>query len=137
MKRLFALLVGVGAACMVSCMDANKQSSSHDNLVDITTINPHIQVRLYFSTHDNFTGKIFYNQYVRAYMLRSAAEALSRVQEELEEIGIGLMVLDAYRPVSIQKALWECCPDPDYVINPAVRTSSHNNGLGVMLSLLI
>lgn len=107
---------------------------THD-LVAIRKINPNIQERLYFATTENFTHKIFYDGSARAYLREPAAQALSRVQQELETLGLGLLVVDAYRPVTVQKALWQECPNPTYVINPA-KGSRHNNGMGVDVLLI-
>ena len=105
-------------------------------LVDVQTVNPNIRVKLYFVTPDNFTGKTFYSEYAKAYLRPSAARALSAVQEELEEMNLGLVVCDAYRPQSLQKALWDCCPDEEYVVNPNVACCRHHCGLAVDVMLV-
>jgi len=106
------------------------------DLVDVQEVNPNINVCLYFSAPNNFTGKAFYNEDAKAFLRSSAARALSDVQEELEEMNLGIVVLDAYRPLSIQKALWKCCPDEEYVVNPNVACCRHHCGLAVDVMLL-
>lgn len=105
------------------------------DLVAINAVNPNIKVKLYFASRDNFTHKIFYDESAQAYLRAPAAQALSCVQQELESLGLGLLVVDAYRPVAIQKALWQECPNPKYVIDP-VKCSRHNCGMAVDVVLI-
>src|SRR5262249_12042230 len=58
-----------------------------------------------------------------------------RVQAKLEKQGLGLKVWDCYRPVSVQKKLWERVPDDRYVANP-VKGSRHNRGASVDLTIV-
>ena len=50
--------------------------------------------------------------------------------------GYGLLIWDAYRPVSAQFRLWEICPDSTYVANPNTGYSSHSRGNTVDVSLV-
>ena len=69
-------------------------------------------------------------------MLRgAAAKILSQVQDDLAKRGLGLKVYDCYRPLSVQKQMWEIMPDPNYVADPA-KGSRHNRGAAVDLTLV-
>jgi len=125
---------GILCLALVSIM-AHAVRPKHD-LIDIQKVNPNIQVKLYFATADNFAGKAFYNEGARAYLRGEAAQALSLVQAELETLGFGLLLVDAYRPVSIQKVMWESFPNPEFVIDPSQRPSRHNCGLAVDVMLI-
>jgi len=104
-------------------------------LVDVITVNPNIGVDFYFKGK-NFTGKVVYDECAKAYLRPSAANALSEAQKELEELGLGLLVRDAYRPKSVQKDLWECCPDTEWVVNPNESCCRHHCGLAVDVVLV-
>jgi len=135
MKRSIALCV-LGITTVCGMQAAHKTMHDAVGLVDVQEVNPNIRVKLYFATVDNFAGKTFYSDCAKAYLKSSAARALSAVQDELEEMNLGLVVCDAYRPQSIQKALWECCPDQEYVVNPNVACCRHHCGLAVDVMLV-
>lgn len=73
------------------------------------------------------------------YLVREVAEKLSRVQEELEKRGYGLIVLDAYRPYSMQPLLWMDCedwgPHLGEISCPAEDDAGHNRGTAVDVTL--
>jgi zinc D-Ala-D-Ala dipeptidase len=62
---------------------------------------PNIQVELRYFTDRNFLGRRV-NGYLapRCILTRRAAEALKKIQEELQPFGLGLKIYDAYRPQS-------------------------------------
>lgn len=105
------------------------------NLVEITHINPHIRVHLVYATPHNFTKKIIYKSGARAFLLEHVARALSNVQRELETMGLGLLIWDAYRPLQGQQALWDACPDERFVYPPA-KGGKHTRGTTVDLTLV-
>ena len=53
---------------------------------------------------------------------------LAVVQEKLKSLGYRIKLWDAYRPFEAQKKLWEVCPDPRYIANPANGMKAHNLG---------
>ncbi|MER3433977.1 MAG: peptidase M15 [Leptolyngbya sp. ERB_1_1] len=103
-------------------------------LVDIQAINPRIVLDIRYATTNNFVKQQLYPQ-ARCILRVSVAQQLSRVQTDLETRGLGLKVYDCYRPLSVQKRLWEIKPDERYVANPAYG-SRHNRGVAVDLTLV-
>lgn len=103
-------------------------------LVELSSVSPNISLDIRYATKNNFTGKVLY-PFPSCHLQRKCAERLHRVQLALEKIGLGLKVFDAYRPLSIQKILWDILPDPRYVADPA-RGSNHNRGAAVDLTLI-
>lgn len=60
---------------------------------------PKIVVDLKYATADNFTGEVVEGYYANeAIMTIEAAKALQEVQGELNGLGLGLKIFDAYRP---------------------------------------
>lgn len=103
-------------------------------LVDIGTVNPNIRLDIRYATTLNFAHRQLYS--VPRCLLRAAvAEALSEVQADLEQQGLGLKVYDCYRPLSIQKQMWKLVPDSRFVANPA-QGSRHNRGSAVDVTLV-
>ncbi|GMV98600.1 MAG: D-alanyl-D-alanine dipeptidase [Phycisphaerae bacterium] len=103
-------------------------------LVDVRKIDPRIRVAIPYVTADNFTGRALYPANL-ALLRTSVARRLSAVQDELARLKLGLKVLDAYRPWSIQCLMWEAVPDENYVADPN-KGSRHNRGAAVDVTLV-
>jgi len=103
-------------------------------LVEVISVNSHIRLDLRYATENNFLHQKVYPQ-ARCFLRYEAARALSGVQNELEQIGMGLKVFDGYRPLSVQKKMWVIMPDAHYVANPK-HGSRHNRGMAVDLTLV-
>ena len=56
------------------------------------------------------------------------------MQDDLARDGLSLVAFDGYRPLSVQRLLWEVCPVPGYVASPE-RGSNHNRGTAVDVGL--
>jgi D-alanyl-D-alanine dipeptidase len=69
-----------------------------------------------------------------AFLAEPAALKLARAAEALKGRGYRLSVLDAYRPLRVQRRMWALRPDARYVADPA-KGSSHNRGSAVDVSL--
>ena len=92
----------VGLACWA--IRANDPSHVSPNtrpgdFVELLAYIPGIQVDLKYASKNNFTGNIV-DGYENGQCLitRSAADALRKVQSDLTEMGLSLLVFDAYRP---------------------------------------
>ncbi|MHC4234599.1 MAG: D-alanyl-D-alanine dipeptidase, partial [Planctomycetota bacterium] len=103
-------------------------------LVDVSLIDPRILIDLRYATADNFTGQQLY-PVARCLLRESVARRLQRVQDRLVRRGLGLKIYDGYRPLSVQRKLWEIVPDPKYVADPA-KGSRHNRGAAVDVTLV-
>lgn len=77
------------------------------DLIKISSINPHIKIDLIWATGNNPLGLILYPDGIECYLHKPAALALSEVQKELETMGYGLKVLEAFRPLWAQKMVWD------------------------------
>jgi D-alanyl-D-alanine dipeptidase len=104
-------------------------------LVDLAVMDPGIRLDIRYATERNFLGRPVYRQ-ARAFLRPEVAEALKEVNRSLAAHGYGLLVFDAYRPLSVTRLFWEELPKEKrrFVANPA-RGSQHNRGCAVDLSL--
>lgn len=102
-------------------------------LVDVATAVEGVALDVRYATANNFMGEVLYPAEL-ALLRAPAAEALARVQAELAEQGLGLVVFDAYRPYRVTVRMWEKIGDPDYVADPA-KGSRHNRGAAVDVTL--
>jgi D-alanyl-D-alanine dipeptidase len=104
------------------------------DLVEIQSINSRIRIDLRYATADNFLGKAMY-RVNKCFLRREVAERLSKVQVDLETLGLGLKIWDGYRPLSVQKEFWKLVSDERYVASP-VKGSRHNRAAAVDLTLV-
>ncbi len=134
-------LIGIGLIAMMHLSAATITpppfSISKDTslVINITTVNPRIKTNILYAGPHNFTGKTIYPKSAACYLLKNAALKLSAVQTALEQQGLGLLVTDAFRPLSAQQALWDACPDERYVSHPA-KGGRHTRGTAVDVTLI-
>lgn len=102
-------------------------------LVDLQDVIPDAILDIRYATGDNLAGRPLY-PFPAAFLHRSAARKLNKAAEALRAKGLRLVIYDAYRPLSAQKALWAAKPDPEWVADPA-KGSSHNRAGAVDLAL--
>ncbi|WP_456443690.1 D-alanyl-D-alanine dipeptidase [Caldithrix abyssi] len=111
-----------------------QQPDKTPEFVDIQKMNPSIILDIRYATSNNFLHRAVYDR-ARCFLVKEAALKLNEVQKELQTLGLGLKIFDAYRPLSVQKAMWQIMPDARYVANPA-KGSRHNRGCAVDLTLV-
>ena len=104
-------------------------------LVDLTSLDPTIQLDIRYATTNNFMNAVFYED-SRAFLQRPAADAVGRAHRGLAPYGYGLLIHDGYRPWYVTKMFWDATPayQHEFVANPA-SGSRHNRGAAVDLSL--
>ena len=89
---------------------------------------------LKYATPDNFLKQAVYDC-GECYLRKSTAEALVKANEAFKQLGYRIKLFDCYRPLSVQKKMWEILPGTHYVANPA-KGSKHNRGAAVDLTLV-
>jgi zinc D-Ala-D-Ala dipeptidase len=130
---LAALALGAGD-------EAGSPETRRAGLVDVHRYGPGIGVELVYRTRRNLTGRRLPG-YCRewALLLEPAARDLGRVQRYLRRRGLGLLVLDAYRPARASRALVRWAQESgrgDLVGVYIARRSRHNTGSAVDLTLV-
>ncbi len=95
---------------------------------------PTAQQDLPYATVNNFTGQRIYD-FTDAYLRYGTVKKLMQVCAELETQGLGLVIWDGFRPVAAQAALWEICPDPNFVSHPVTGRRTHCRGNTVDVTL--
>ncbi|MBD3290677.1 peptidase M15 [candidate division KSB1 bacterium] len=104
------------------------------DLVDVTNLDSTIIVEIKYATADNFMGEILYSANI-CLLRKPVALKLIRVNQSLRKKGYGLKVWDAYRPLAVQKKMWEKVSVPGLVANPEFG-SNHNRGAAVDVTLV-
>jgi zinc D-Ala-D-Ala dipeptidase len=120
--------------------EAGSPATRHAGLVDVHRFAPSIRVHLSYRTKHNETGARLPGYCENwALMHERAAFNLGQVQRYLRQKGIGLLILDAYRPVRATEALvrWaERTGRGGAVGTYIARRSRHNTGSAVDITLV-
>lgn len=103
-------------------------------LVDLAVAIAGLKLDIRYARADNFLGRAVYGM-PDAYLRHSAAQAFATAHHALLPLGYGLLVWDAYRPLSVQRLMWEMLPDSNFVAPPE-RGSNHNRAAAVDVALV-
>ena len=101
---------------------------------EVVRLDKSIVIDMKYATKENFVKEKMYDC-SRCFLRRDVALAVVRVHRHLQGQGLGLKLLDCFRPRPIQWMLWNKVPDPRYVSDPR-KGSMHNRGAAVDLTLV-
>lgn len=132
MRRRTAVWIG---SLLIATLTGSTPALS-DQLVELIKLDPNLRLDIRYATSNNFLGFPVYPQ-ARAFLQKPAAEALKEANLELKQEGLGLLILDAYRPLSVTQLMWDETPASkrDYVADPK-KGSRHNRGAAVDLTII-
>lgn len=134
-RKLARMKIKVGFALLFVLVVAGCATAKRPgDLVDVQKVIPGVMLEIRYATTNNFTGQKLY-PFAGCYLRRATAEKLAAAQAELKPLGYGLKIYDGYRPLSVQRKMWEVFPQPGYVTDPK-RGSRHNRGAAVDLTLV-
>lgn len=104
-------------------------------LIDMTEFSEEVYLDIRYATENNFLEKPFYTC-AKCYLQPEVAEALYLANQYFCEQGYYIKFYDCYRPVDMQKLMWETYPNPMYVANPYTKGSIHSRGAAVDITLV-
>ena len=145
---LLPLLFSFGHLCAVAAdlpapaqavqLEPPKESGKNlrkPDVVELIRLDSTIRLDIRYATENNFMKRRMYDT-ARAFLQRPAAEAVVRIHRKLKNLGVGLLIFDAYRPWSVTRQFWEETPPSQraFVADPKLG-SRHNRGCAVDLSL--
>jgi D-alanyl-D-alanine dipeptidase len=110
-------------------------------VVDVAPRIPEAQVRLGYSSEDNFLRRDVYGDLERCFLVEDAVRMLAAAHALLQQRapGVTFVLYDCARPRSVQLLMWEVVAgtkQQGYVANPHKPPGSvHNRGCAVDLSL--
>jgi zinc D-Ala-D-Ala dipeptidase len=108
--------------------------NSINNLIDLEKLDNSLIIEIKYATADNFMGKKLY-PINKCILQLETAKKLINANNLAKGLGFKLKVLDAYRPLSVQRLMWETLPDDNFVA-PPTRGSKHNRGCAVDVTLV-
>lgn len=89
-----------------------------------------------YATEENFLETRVY-PCEQCLLRKEVAAALREANEKLTSRGLRIKFYDCYRPLDVQKQMWEIFPNPLYVANPNTTVGSiHNRGGAVDITLI-
>ncbi len=109
-------------------------SKPEKELVDLEKFIPGIVLDIRYATTSNFTGEKMYNL-AKAYARKPVADALKKVQADLNKQGLGVKIYDAYRPYKATVKFYETYHDTTYVASP-YKGSRHNRGCALDMTII-
>ena len=109
--------------------------------INIAEADSSILIDLAYTHADNFTGEVLYETLHEAYLHPLAMESLKKANELLraKHPDYKLLILDAARPMSIQRRMWnkvKGTPNNIYVANPSKGGGMHNYGLALDVTIV-
>jgi D-alanyl-D-alanine dipeptidase len=113
---------------------ASVKSNPEKELIDLEKFVPGLVMDIRYATTNNFTGEKIYKT-AKAYARKPVAEALKKIQAELNPQGVGIKMFDAYRPYKATVKFYEVYKDTTYVASP-YRGSRHNRGCALDLTAI-
>lgn len=129
-----------GAFFFVLSMQAQLECYTSDTVVaDTTFVNlkdysKEFVYDMKYATEDNFLKAKVYDC-VECLLRLKTVQALVSANEDFMKDGYKIKLFDCYRPLSIQKKMWEIVSNAEYVADPK-KGSIHNRGGAVDISLV-
>ena len=104
-------------------------------MVDLEKLDDKLILDIRYASENNFMKSVFYED-ARAFINKDAAPNILNASNQLNEMGYGLIIYDAYRPWFVTKMFWEGTPDDlkHFVADPS-RGSVHNRGCAIDVGL--
>lgn len=124
---------GLKVTTKIQQLKSQIKSDSLLQLVNLKNYIPNVKFDFRYADTQNFTHQKLYKK-PAAFLRIDAAKKLQNAAFELEKIGLGFIIFDAYRPYSVTKKMWQIVPNEDYAANPA-KGSGHNRGAAIDLTL--
>ena len=102
--------------------------------IDLHHLDSTIIIDMRYATTNNFVKEKMY-ECSRCFLRPKVAQKIVEAHLMLQEGGLGLKMLDCFRPRPIQQKLWDKFKNPLYVTDPA-KGSMHNRGAAVDLTIV-
>ncbi|WP_263361435.1 M15 family metallopeptidase [Flavobacterium collinsii] len=127
--------------CAFSSNAQNETHSSEDRdeIADTTFVNLRDYSKdfvydMKYATEDNFLKAKVYDC-AECLLRYKTVKALIAANHDFMKNGCKIKLFDCYRPLSIQKKMWEIVSNPEYVADPK-KGSIHNKGGAVDITLV-
>lgn len=106
---------------------------SNDGFKEVTLDNEHFLNDMKYATKENFLHVKIY-PCAKCFLREQVAESLLNASKIAKQKGFKLIVYDCYRPLSLQKKMFDIVSNKKYVADPK-KGSKHNRGAAVDVGL--
>ena len=114
--------------------DIAKNNVSDTTFVNLKEYSSDFVYDMKYATSDNFLNAKVYDC-DECFLRLKTVEALVKANTIFMLKGLRIKLFDCYRPLDIQKKMWEIVPNPKYVADPS-KGSLHNRGGAVDITLV-
>lgn len=121
-------------AILLICISFLSCDSGTEKLTDLATLSTDFKMDMRYATANNFLKEVLYDCGT-CLLLDDVANALNNANKYFIEKGYRIKIYDCYRPLDVQKKMFEKVPNPMYVADPA-KGSIHNRGGAVDITLV-
>lgn len=135
MKKYFTLLF-LMVFCITRCQtpDPNHTEIADTTFVNLKNYSSDFVYDMKYASSDNFLKAKVY-ECAECYLRFKTAQALIAANQKFRKKGYRIKLFDCYRPLDIQKKMWEIVSNPEYVADPK-KGSIHNRGCAVDITLV-
>jgi len=130
----FAFLLFNAGSSQVSAA-VTKAKVNKADLVLVQDYSSNFTIEIKYATCDNFVKKSLYPS-PTCVLTKGTLDKLIIANNLVQKQGYKIKIWDAYRPLSVQKIMWDATPNKNYVANPYRSGSKHNRGAAVDVSLV-
>jgi len=125
--------------CFLFVKVSNAQIQTSEKIADTAFVNlkdysKDFVYDMKYATEDNFLKAKVYDC-AECFLRLKTVEALISANRDFMKKGYKIKLFDCYRPLSIQKKMWEIVSNPEYVADPK-KGSIHNRGGAVDISIV-
>jgi D-alanyl-D-alanine dipeptidase len=113
---------------------SNLPEINDTTFVDLKSYSQDFVYDMKYATTDNFLKAKVYDCAV-CYLRLKTVKSMIEANEKFIKKGYRIKIFDCYRPLDIQKKMWEIVSNPEYVANPS-KGSIHNRGGAVDITLV-
>jgi D-alanyl-D-alanine dipeptidase len=115
-------------------MQGDKRVINDTTFVNLKDYSDDFVYDMKYATDDNFLKSKVYDC-AECYLRLKTVNALIEANNQFISRGYRIKLFDCYRPLDIQKQMWEIVPNPKYVADPQ-KGSIHNRGGAVDITLV-
>lgn len=132
LRLSFLLLVFFAATTLLKAQRV--EAVSDTTFVNLKDYSGDFVYDMKYATTDNFLKAKVYDC-AECFLRFKTVKALVKANKEFIRKGFRIQLFDCYRPLDIQKRMWQIVSNPEYVADPA-KGSIHNRGGAVDITLV-
>ena len=134
MRLVFPFLLLVFFSATNLLLAQNATAISDTTFVNLKDYSSDFVYDMKYSTTDNFLKAKVYDC-AECFLRLKTVKALVKANTKFIQKGYRIQLFDCYRPLDIQKKMWQIVSNPEYVADPA-KGSIHNRGGAVDITLV-